>query len=136
MDATNQNTPKMPAPRVAEDATALLRHFAPEVRSAYARFAAAGAAEDADLVILAVIRDHIPEKSVHAATRLDDPVALVADLGFDSLAITEMIFFIEDLFQVSISNAEIMEVRTIGDLRAFIRSKLAGRAPAAPDATT
>jgi acyl carrier protein len=53
-----------------------------------------------------------------------DDTRLVDDLGFDSLATIETVFFIEDLFQISVSNDEIMTVRTVGDLRRFLKSKL------------
>jgi acyl carrier protein len=49
---------------------------------------------------------------------------LIEDLGFDSLAITEVVFFAEDLFGINITNEEIMQVRTLDDLRGFICRKV------------
>jgi acyl carrier protein len=114
---------------------ALLRHFPPEVRAAYLRFLVTADPSDADTILLSVICDHIPNKGALGGAALGDDVFLVAGLGFDSIALTEMVFFLEDLFQVSISNAEIIQVRTVGDLRAFVRRKLAPQPPAAPAPT-
>jgi acyl carrier protein len=101
----------------------LVRHFPADVRDAYVRFRNVPNAADADIVVLAVVGDYTPERK-HKANPVDAH-RLIEDLGFDSIAITEMVFFLEDLFRVKIGNEEILRVRTVGDLRAFIREKLA-----------
>lgn len=95
------------------------------MRSAYARYEASGTAEAVDIVVLGVLRDFSPRRADLAQTAvLPDAARLVGDLGFDSLTITEMVFFLEDLFRVRITNAEIVRVHTVGELRSFVREKL------------
>ena len=122
--------PTAAVPSASSDAImALGRHFPDEVRQAFARFRVTREPADTDIVVLAIMLDHLPDKKVRPAGPLDDTLALVADLGFDSVAITEMVFFLEDLFGVRISNQEILGVKTVGDLRAFVRQKLAAQPP-------
>jgi acyl carrier protein len=101
----------------------LLRHFPEEVREAYVRLRCTGDGAAADTLVLAILADFMP----HKEAQLSDAAELVAHLGFDSVAIAEMVFFIEDLLQVSVTNAEILRVRTVGQLRAFVREKLAAQ---------
>lgn len=117
---------QLPAPTSAPPALpaaveTLLRHFPEEIRGAYVRLTETGDPAAADTLVLAIVADHMP----HADAVLVDSASLAADLGFDSVAIAEMVFFIEDLLQVSVTNAEILRVRTVGELRAFVRAKLA-----------
>lgn len=109
-----------PAP-LPDAAATLLRHFSEDVRGAYVRLRETGDPAAADTLVLAIVGDHMPRKEA----ALVDTASLVDDLGFDSVAIAEMVFFIEDLLQVSVSNAEILRVGTVCDLRAFVRTKLA-----------
>lgn len=117
--------PRSSCPPPATDAgLALLRHFPAEVGAAYQRLRENGDPAAIDIVVRAVVRDHIP----NPAKRSDafaGTAALIDDLGFDSVAISELVFFFEDLFQVAISNEDVLRVRTVDDLSSFVRAKLA-----------
>jgi acyl carrier protein len=102
-----------------------LARFPAGVRDAFAHFLAGGDVEALDTVLFAVVRDFLPKKNPSAAGPLPDDARLIEDLGFDSLAIAEIVFFMEDLFQIKISNAEIQQVGTVGQLRAFVLRKFA-----------
>jgi acyl carrier protein len=101
------------------------RHLPADARAAFRRFQVEGKAADLDVVIFAILEDFIPKKSERVIAGLPGDTPLMDGLGFDSLAITEIVFFAEDLFGISIANEEIIKVRTIDDLRLFIRRKVA-----------
>ena len=102
-----------------------IRHLPADAREAFRRFQAEGKAADLDILIFAILEDFIPKKPVQTLAGLPGDTLLMDGLGFDSLAITEIVFFAEDLFGISIANEEIMKVRTIDDLRLFIQRKVA-----------
>lgn len=101
-----------------------LRHFPEEVRAAFARFLAERREEDLDRVLEAALVEYAPQKPGEVS--LDAGVRLMEDLGFDSLAVTELVFFCEDLFRISIPNDDLPGLRTLGDLRAYVRARVAG----------
>lgn len=105
-----------------------IRHLPAAARAAYHQFQAAGDPATLDPVILAILGDFMPHASAVPLAGLPGGTRLVDDLGFDSLAITEVVFFTEDLFAINITNEEIIQVRTLDDLRGFIRGKVAVRA--------
>lgn len=117
--------PPSSCPLPATDAgLALLRHFPAEVGAAYRRLRENGDAAAVELVVHAVVRDHIPNPA-RRTEQFPGSAALIDDLGFDSVAISEIVFFFEDLFQVAISNEDVLRIRTVDDLCAFVRAKLA-----------
>lgn len=116
-----------PAAPASEDK---LRNLPPEARASFARFRTTRATADLDPVIFAILTDFSPRKPVPPLATLPGGTRLMEDLGFDSLAITEVVFFTEDLLGVTISNEEIVQIGTLEQLRTFIHGK-AGVAAAA-----
>lgn len=105
-----------------------LRHLPPAAQTAYHRFQATRATADLDVVIFAILADFIPQKTGQPLAALPGQTRLMEDLGYDSLAITELIFFTEELFGITISNEEILEARTLDELRHFIHRKVTAAA--------
>jgi acyl carrier protein len=104
-----------------------LRHFPAEVQESFARFQHSGDTAALARVIFAILGDFMPKKTGQPLTDVPPTARLIEDLGFDSLAITETVFFAEDLFAITISNEEILSVRTVGDLEQFIVKKVAAK---------
>jgi acyl carrier protein len=102
-----------------------IRHLPAGARAAFEQFQIDGDPAALDVVMLAILEDFIPRHSAIPLAELPGGTRLIDDLGFDSLAITEVVFFTEDLFGFSITNEEIISVRTLDDLRGFIRRKVA-----------
>ena len=98
-----------------------LARYKPEVRDAYRRFRDTGEVEAVQIVILAMVRDHLPKPSDSPIT---DELRLIEDLGYDSLAVAEVVFAIEDVFALRIETSEIMQISTVGSLKQFIAKKL------------
>lgn len=68
--------------------------------------------------------DFKPEWAAQSPDSLTDGLHFINDLHLDSLAITEMVFYFEDLLGVSITNSELQGLVTIGDLRKFLFSHM------------
>lgn len=101
-----------------------IRHLPAGARAAFALFQTSGDPAALDPVLFAILEDYIPNPPLQPLAELPGDTLLIDDLGFDSLAITEVVFFTEDLFGISISNEEIIQVRSLDNLRDFIRRKV------------
>lgn len=118
--------PSLPSelpPAIAEK----IRHLPEPARAAYRTFRSSGDATQLDPLIFALLESYLPKKPGAPLGDLPGATSLMDDLGFDSLAIAEFVFNTEDLFEIRISNEEVVQVRTIDDLRDFIRKKVGGR---------
>jgi acyl carrier protein len=105
-----------------------LARFPASVRDAYQNFLAHRQPADLHVIIDAVLMDFMPKgKELPAGQSIPVESRLVEDLGFDSLAVAEIVFFFEDLLQISIPTQEVTSLQTVSDLQAFVERKLASR---------
>ena len=119
----------MPPNRPSEPVPALAR-FPAAVLDAFQRYRTKGDTGAIEEVVIAAVIDYSPPGSGRSAA-VSDATRLVEDLGYDSVAVAELVFFLEDLFDLTIDNEDILAVRTIGELRACVIRKLAGKTSAA-----
>ncbi len=111
----------------AHQPVSALARFPAEVLEAYERYRASGDARAVGAVVAAAVVDYRPSGS-GAPPAVTDQTRLFEDLAYDSVAVAELIFFFEDLFDLTLSNEDIVGVRTIGDLRACVMLKLGAKA--------
>ena len=104
-----------------------LARFPAEVLEAYQRYRTQGDAGAVEAVVIAAVVDYRPS-GTGSAPAVADGTLLIEDLGYDSVAVAELVFFLEDLFDVTLSNDDLAGVRTIADLRACVTCKLAVKA--------
>ncbi len=104
-----------------------IRHFPDDVRASFVRYQTTGDVAALDPVIYAILNDYIPNKPEQPLSSFPGSTLLIEGLGFDSLAITEVVFFTEELLGITIANEEILKVRTLDDLRGFVHTKAPAR---------
>ena len=56
--------------------------------------------------------------------QLSDSTQLREDLGVDSITIAEVIFQLEEIFEIEIDNQDLMNIHTVGELKQYIISKV------------
>ncbi len=120
--------PRPTTPAAASALEEKLRYLPALVRAAYRRFQTERKPDDLDVVIFAILQDFVARCPAPTLATCPGDTLLMEGLGLDSLAITEIVFAVEDLFGFSISNEEILKVRTVDDLRLFIRQKASAKA--------
>lgn len=102
-----------------------LAKFPQETREAHDRFVVSGDPGAIGAVVLAVILDHQPSAAKKGGEAPPaDTARLIEDLGFDSLALAEVVFFLEDVYKVAITNAELQNLLTVGEIRTFVQTKV------------
>ncbi len=72
--------------------------------------------------VLEAIRQTLEEISPEPLGPIDGSTEL-SSFGFDSLALSELVFELEERLEVAIENDELAELATVGDLLALVQEK-------------
>lgn len=70
--------------------------------------------------VKAILADQLNIK----ADKIKSESKIVEDLGADSLDVVEMLMSVEDKFEVSVSDEEAVNLKTVGDIVKLLESKI------------
>ena len=78
------------------------------------------------VIVHGVIERYVSRDLRSRLERPDGDLLLSEHLGIDSLTMMEIIILAEDVLQISINNADLRHLRTVGDVQQFMAAKLPG----------
>ena len=103
-----------------------LKRCSVETLDAALKYRANGDVSLVPVVVLGIIERFLDPDVVGKLRSGDDSVRFMDDLGMDSLTMIEAIMMVEESLGVSIKNEELLDLRTLGDLKTFIQAKITG----------
>jgi acyl carrier protein len=106
-----------------------LKRCSPSTREATREFRKTGNAACIPAIVDGLIEHYVDPDVRAKLASCDDRLRLAEDLDIDSLTMLEIVYLAEDVLQISIDNEEIRPFRTVGDVKAFLASKLGGACP-------
>jgi len=106
-----------------------LKRYSPATREAACEFRRTGNAKHLPVIVHGLIEHCVASDARAKLGRGGNDLRLVEDLAIDSLTMLEIVFLAEEVLGVTIENEEVRPIRTVGDIKEFMASKLRGRAP-------
>ena len=103
-----------------------LKRCSPETLEAALKYRATGDVSLVPVVVLGIVERFLDPDVEGKLRSGDDSVRFMDDLGMDSLTMIEAIMMVEESLGVSIKNEELLDLRTLGDLKSFIEEKVTG----------
>jgi Acyl carrier protein len=110
----------------SEDETALrenLKRCSPETVEAAVEFRKSGDLGKVNTVVLGVLARFVEPDKRSLLENPSDDLVLQQELNLDSITMMEIVLCVEDATGVSISNEETQQLKTLGDVKAFINAK-------------
>ena len=100
-----------------------LRRCSPETLEAAIQYRKSGDRAQIPVVVYGLIERYQPSTAPVKLTEASDDTQLMADLGLDSLTLLELVLSIEECLEMRIENEELANIRTLGELKAFLDTK-------------
>ncbi|CAF0689787.1 phosphopantetheine-binding protein [Candidatus Methylacidithermus pantelleriae] len=103
-----------------------LKRCSPETVEAVLRFRQMGDLSGVPIAIRGILQRYLPPENKVDLSRADRNLRLVEDLGIDSLTMLEVVLTIEESLGIRVEDAELRNLRTLGDVDRFLEQKLSG----------
>ncbi len=123
MKAEVSGTPKTGSEALLRDT---LKRCSPETLEAALKYRASGDVTLVPVIVLGIVERFLDPEVISKLRSGDDTVRFMEDLGLDSLTMIEAIMMVEESLGVSIKNEELLNLRSVGDLKVFIQEKITG----------
>lgn len=130
MSSANSVVPANAAPFSDDEKARLqeaLKRCAPGTFEAACEFRRTGNPSHLSPVVAGVIERYVERELRPKLHTHDKTVRLIEDLGIDSLTMMEIVVLTEDALGISVSNDELVRLRTLGDLEQFVIQKAGNR---------
>jgi 3-hydroxyacyl-[acyl-carrier-protein] dehydratase len=101
-----------------------LKRCSPATYYAACKFRKTANPDDLRTVIVGIIERFVERELRPKLQTASDALKLSEDLAIDSLTMMEIVMVAEEVLGISVSNEELIHLRTIGDVRQFVGSKL------------
>ena len=116
-------------PNVEEDLKELLKRCPVGTYEAALSFRKNKDTAQVETIVLGIIDRHLEPDQREILADSDDTLRMYEDLGMDSLTMLEVVMLVEQTLEVSIDNEELRDLRTIGDVKAYLNAKAKGEEP-------
>lgn len=75
-------------------------------------------------VVMGIIERFLEPEKRDALKSAPDSAKMIEDLGLDSLTMVEIVLAVEDAVGMSIDNDDIQKLKTLGDIKNYIKEKV------------
>ena len=112
-----------------EDLKELLKRCPAGTYEAALKFRKTKDAAQIETIVMGIIDRHLEPDQREILANSDDSLRMYEDLGMDSLTMLEVVMLVEQTLHVSIDNEELRDLRTVGDVKAYLNAKAMGVEP-------
>ena len=116
-------------PNLEEDLKELLKRCPVGTYEAAYEFRKNKDISQVEKIVMGIIDRHLEPEQREILSDSDDTLRMYEDLGMDSLTMLEVVMLVEQTLEVSIDNEELRDLRTIGDVKAYLNAKAKGEEP-------
>ncbi len=114
---------------IEDDLKDLLKRCPPGTYEAALAFHVSKDTTQVERIVMGIIDRHLEPDQRDILARSNDSLRMYEDLGMDSLTMLEIVMLVEQTLKVSIENEELRDLRTLGDVKAYLEAKAKGEPP-------